>query len=174
MLLDRLERHEPHLEDGEPVEMIGHGRDAGRLSVAIGGPGDLVVIRDAARPSPEGDEMLADLVVGGQIARPDAVPEHGRRLAFRDIKFVRPGRVEPSGRRLLIGRRDRRIQSACGLQRDLGAEPVRRLRHPKSVAIPVMHVRKLRFVSVAAAGTGRPPLMLGISRANARSKRRRS
>ena len=99
VLLDRFQRLQPHLVDGEPVEMIGHRGDAGRLLARDPSSG-----RGSAGPAPpvdsrqSDDELLADLGVGREVARPDAVAQHGRRLPLGHVEVVgaRPRRASPA------------------------------------------------------------------------------
>ena len=93
VLLHRLQGFQPHLEDGEPVEVIGHRGDPGRLFLEI----SLGFRRscDARRFPPQEHELLADLVIRREIARADAVTQDGRRLPLRHVEVIGSGRVQP-------------------------------------------------------------------------------
>ena len=49
----------------------------------------------------KGDHLLANLGVGGKIARPDAVAKHRRGLSLGHIQIVRAGQIEPARGRFL-------------------------------------------------------------------------
>ncbi len=92
ILLDRLQRLEAHLVNGESVELFGersaHSAGLG-LRHRVVGPGE------AAGAAIEYNELFADLGVRWQVSGTNPVSQHGRRLPFGDIELARIGCVQP-------------------------------------------------------------------------------
>ena len=87
----------------------------------------------------EGEHLVADLGVGGEVAGPDPVPEHGRRLPLGRVE-LRLGRLAEPARR--VARLRARSRSNIRLRRldgDLVPDPVAGLRGLVSLLELVVH-----------------------------------
>ncbi len=136
VLLDRLERLEPHLVDREPVEVVGQRFGPG----LIRGLGQIGRQERGARPRMgEDEELLADLGVGRQVAGPDAVAQHGRRLPLGGVVVALGCLVQPA-QALRLAAGDRVEHPPGGLEGDLVAVPSVRGGHFVAFAKSVVHL----------------------------------
>ena len=121
VLLDLLERLEPHLVDRKPVEMFGERADE---CLRLGFRHLVSRLRGVwLGVAPERDQLLANLGVGGKVARPDAVAQDGRRLPLGAVEVAGAQGVKPIWRRFLARRKERLVNPAGGLEGDLLPQP---------------------------------------------------
>jgi hypothetical protein len=108
--------------------------------------------------TPDCDQVLANLRVGWEVARPDPLTQDGRRTSLGRVIFVRADRVEPAWCGLLSLRDDLSEKATRGFLGNLLTQASRRRRNPIATAKSVVHFpfTSSRFILTAFFQHGNP------------------